>query len=55
MYAGIGSELRRRHFQPLAGRAVVPVARKAALAVDAVRREILQTRSSKNRQKHART
>lgn len=55
MYAGIGTELRRRHFQPLAGRAVVPVARRAVLAVDAVSREILQTRSVKNRQKHAST
>lgn len=55
MYAGIGTELRRRHFQPLAGRAVVPVARKAALAVDAVSREIFQIRSDKNRSNHAST
>jgi phytoene synthase len=55
MYAGIGTELRRRHFQPLAGRAVVPVARKAALAVGAVSREILQIRRGKSRAKHAST
>lgn len=53
MYAGIGTELRRRHFQPLAGRAVVPAVRKAALAAGAISREVLKTRNGESRSKHA--
>jgi phytoene synthase len=53
MYAGIGTELRRRHFQPLAGRAVVPVARKAALATGAISREVFQSCNVESRSKHA--
>jgi phytoene synthase len=53
MYAGIGTQLRRRHFQPLAGRAVVPVARKAALATGAISREVFQKRNRESRSRHA--
>jgi phytoene synthase len=53
MYAGIGTELRRRHFQPLAGRAVVPAARKAVLATGAISREVFQTRNGESRSKYA--
>lgn len=54
MYAGIGTELRLRRLQPLAGRAVVPVARKAVLAAGAISREIFESRNRKSRPKHAR-
>ncbi len=53
MYAGIGTELRLRRLQPLAGRAVVPVARKAGLAFGAIAREIIETRNRESRSKHA--
>ena len=53
MYAGIGTELRRRHFQPLAGRAIVPTARKVVLATGAVSSEIFQTHNGESRSKHA--
>jgi phytoene synthase len=48
MYAGIGTELRRRNYKPLAGRAIVPFRRKAALAVGAILGETLR-KSKSNR------
>jgi phytoene synthase len=48
MYEGIGSELRRRNFQPLLGRAIVPKDRKIILATRAVIGELVQKRKWKN-------
>jgi phytoene synthase len=43
MYEGIGTELRRRKYNPLAGRAIVPKKRKAGLAARAVLGQLVQT------------
>jgi phytoene synthase len=53
MYEGIGSELRRREYQPLEGRAIVPKERKAGLAVRAILGELIQKRKWENRSDHA--
>ena len=55
MYAGIGTELRRRDYAPLLGRAVVPVERKAGLVVAALVRETAQTLKSEVRSAHVQT
>jgi phytoene synthase len=49
MYEGIGTELRHRGYQPLAGRAVVPKGRKVRLAVRAVFGELLKNRYRQDR------
>ena len=49
MYEGIGTELRRRNFQPLLGRAIVTKERKIILAVAAVIGELIQKRKWVNR------
>ena len=55
MYAGIGTELRRRDYAPLLGRAVVPVERKVGLVVAALVRETTQTLKLEVRSTHVRT
>jgi len=54
MYEGIGTELRRRNFQPLLGRAIVTKERKIILAVAAVIGELIQKRKWVNRFAHVR-
>jgi phytoene synthase len=49
MYQGIGTQLRRRGYQPLAGRAIVTKERKAALAVRAIFGELTQLRTGEGR------
>jgi phytoene synthase len=44
MYEGIGTQLRQRNYQPLAGRAFVPTRRKISLASRAILAEIVQKR-----------
>jgi phytoene synthase len=44
MYEGIGTQLRQRNYQPLAGRAFVPTRQKISLASRAILAEIVQKR-----------
>jgi phytoene synthase len=53
MYEGIGSELRRREYKPLKGRAIVSRERKARLAVGAILGVIIQKRKWESRSGHA--
>jgi len=55
MYAGIGTELRRRDYAPLKGRVVVPIDRKVRLVVAALVRETTQTLKSEGTSAHVRT
>ena len=55
MYKGIGTQLRERNLQPLAGRAFVPIKRKVILAVGAVLAELFSKRKIEGRSRHART
>jgi phytoene synthase len=49
MYQGIGTQLRRRGYQPLAGRAIVTKKRKSALAVRAILGQLTQVRTLDHR------
>lgn len=49
MYQGIGTQLRRRGYQPLAGRAIVTKERKATLAMLAILAELTQMRTWEGR------
>jgi phytoene synthase len=53
MYEGIGAELRRRAYQPLAGRAIVSRKRKAGLAARAVLGELIKKRKWKSKSYNA--
>lgn len=55
MYGGIGTELRRRNYAPLDGRAMVPVGRKVILAAAAVVRETSRIWMSEGESDHVRT
>ena len=55
MYAGIGTELRRRNYSPLLGRTVVPAERKVGLVVAALVRETTQVLKSEVRSAYVRT
>lgn len=55
MYSGIGTELRRRDLDPLAGRAFVPMERKAGLTIAALFREGIRNRPFKDPVSHALT
>lgn len=54
MYEGIGTQLRKRNYQPLAGRAFVPVTRKVSLAVGAVLVETFRKGKPESGSGHAR-
>jgi phytoene synthase len=49
MYEGIGTELRRRNYQPLAGRAFVPMDRKVSLVFSAILRTTTRRRTHEGR------
>lgn len=55
MYAGIGTELRQRDCDPTLGRAIVPVHRKASLAVAAVLGQIRRPKQRRVEEQHALT
>ena len=52
MYEGIGTQLRSRNYQPLAGRAYVPKGRKITLAVRAIIYEIVQRHKLSDKSDH---
>ena len=53
MYQGIGTQLRHRNYQPLAGRAFVPTRRKVSLALSAVLTEFVHKRKFVDSPDHA--
>jgi len=55
MYAGIGTEVRRRGCAPLLGRAIVPMERKVGLVIGALLRETTRTLRSEGPSAHVRT